>query len=367
MPLWFLLALISGEPAADASRSDPSRSDTVTIAAIGHVVPATDWPPGGRYLPSGDGTHLVAAVAELVRGADVAIANLAAPIASVGAPKAGHNQIENFAFRTPPQYAAVLTALGLDVVQAANNHTLDFGPEADAETLAVLARLGIAHIGRVGEVYRRTVRGIRVAALGFTQPYAPTFQSNRDLPAAGRLVASVAATSDLVLVMIHGGAEGEGSAHVPRGPEYLGGEYRGRLVELARHLVDQGADLVTVVGPHQPRALELYRGRIIDYGLGCFLGYGPFDIRKANGFSLVLEVTLDRGGNLVQGRIVPLIMAHPGVPSPDTYGWGLGLIRRLSRADFPESAPRIGRDGAFELARDASSSRPGASPRSSSK
>ena len=360
MPLWFLLALLAGEPSHEAPRAD-----TVTIAAIGHVVPATDWPPGGRYLPPGDGTQLVAEVADLVRGADVAIANLAAPIAAVGVPKAGHDQVENFAFRTPPAYAAVLTALGLDVVQAANNHTLDFGPDADAETLATLDRLGVAHIGRVGEVYRTTVGGvggIRVAAVGFTQPYAPTFQSNRDIPAAGRIVAEIAAQSDIVIVMIHGGAEGEGSAHVPRGAEYLGNEFRGRLVQLARHLVDQGADLVTVVGPHQPRALELYRGRVIDYGLGCFLGYGPFEIRKSNGYSLVLQVELDRAGNLVQGRIAPLLMSHPGVPRRDIYGWGLGLVRRLSRADFPESAPRIGRDGAFELESASSSSRTAPQP-----
>ena len=60
MPLWFLLALLAGEPSHEAPRAD-----TVTIAAIGHVVPATDWPPGGRYLPPGDGTQLVAEVADL--------------------------------------------------------------------------------------------------------------------------------------------------------------------------------------------------------------------------------------------------------------------------------------------------------------
>ena len=351
MPIWFVFALLASAPppAPPAPVEPPSfprlRHDTVTIAVVGHLVPATDWPSGGRYLPPGDGTELLAPVAGAVREADIALGNLAAPIATVGRPKDGHDLVENFAFRTPPVYAAVLTALGLDVVQAANNHTLDFGPEADAESLANLDRLHIAHVGRVGEVYEKTVHGIRVAVIGFTQPYVPAFQSNRDIPAAGKLVKALKANHELVVVMIHGGAEGLEAGHVPRGAEYLGREYRGRLYDLSHHLVDQGADLVTVVGPHQPRAIEMYRGRVIDYGLGCFFGYGPFELRQANGYSLALQVELDREGQLVHGHVAAFRMDYPGVPSRDLYGWGLALIRRLSRTDFPASAPDFGPTG----------------------
>src|SRR5688572_27252479 len=103
---------------------------TITIAAVGHIMIATEDPTRSDFLPPDDGKDLVTPIAPLLRDADLALGNLAAPISTRGKMKPGVDGQRRFAFRTPPRFAPVLKALGLDVVLAANNHILDFGPDA---------------------------------------------------------------------------------------------------------------------------------------------------------------------------------------------------------------------------------------------
>ena len=60
-------------------------------------------------------------------------------------------------------------------------------------------------------------------------------------------------------------------------------------------------------GPHVPRALEIYKGKLIAYSLGNFLTYGRFNIQGPSGLSYVLMVELDSDtGVFLRGRIVPV-------------------------------------------------------------
>jgi poly-gamma-glutamate capsule biosynthesis protein CapA/YwtB (metallophosphatase superfamily) len=52
-----------------------------------------------------------------------------------------------FHFRAPPAAAGALADLGVDCVALANNHALDFGPDALLDTLEHLRRVGIACVG----------------------------------------------------------------------------------------------------------------------------------------------------------------------------------------------------------------------------
>lgn len=342
-----LFALLLACLASPATHARPKR--TVTIAAVGHVVIGTDYPGAARFLPEGAGEGLIDHVAPLLSTVDFALGNLAAPLSERGTVKPGVDGARLFAFRTPPRYAPVLERLGFDVVLAANNHVLDFGPEAYEDTLALLERLGIGRVGLVDQVYSRTRRGIDVAFIGFTQPYRPDFQTHRDIEVAGERIARLAAEHDVVVVLVHGGGEGKDALHVRRGKEYAGREYRGRIVDFARHAVDQGADLVIGFGAHHPRALEVYRGRLIAYSLGNFLTIGPFDLRAPNYLSAVLQVSLDRHGELHDAQIVPLILRYPGVPSFDHKGRSVDFLRRLSKTDFPESPLDFLPDGSLRV------------------
>lgn len=146
---------------------------------------------------------------------------------------------------------------------------------------------------------------------------------------------------DLVFVSFHGGAEGEDALHVPDGREYFYGEDRGDLRLFARAVIDAGADLVLGHGPHVPRGLEVYEGRLVAFSLGNFATYGRFSLRGSKGVSLVLEAQLDVEGRFVAGWILPVRLINGGFPVQDGDGTSIDLIRELTRADFPETGALV--------------------------
>jgi poly-gamma-glutamate synthesis protein (capsule biosynthesis protein) len=77
--------------------------------------------------------------------ADIALVNLECCISEGGEPwDPGRKP---FHFRAPPRAVETLTAIGVRAVWLANNHALDFGRQALADTLDHLARAGIAVVG----------------------------------------------------------------------------------------------------------------------------------------------------------------------------------------------------------------------------
>lgn len=329
-------ALLGASPSAP-----PAPPETVTIAAVGHIVMGTSYPPGAPALPPDGGVTLFQAARDVLRGADVTFGNLAAPLSDRGETKKKVDGVTCFAFRTPPAYGEWLKDSGFDVVQAANNHIFDFGPDAYEDTLKTLDALGIGHTGRKDEAWYTTVHGIRVGVVGFTQPYHDFFESHHDVAAAAEVIRKVKAKADVVLVGFHGGTEGPQSLHTPRARELLGVEDRGEVVKFAHAAVDAGADLVVGYGPHLPRAMEFYKGKLIDYALGNFVTYGPFNLKGPNGLTLILEATFDRHGTLLEAKAVPFVVPKPGIPLVDAANPTLAHLRKLSKEDFPESYPEI--------------------------
>jgi hypothetical protein len=340
-------------PAPDASAPLPAEP-TVTIVAVGHIVMGTNYPPTHQALPADGGKTLFDTTKAILSAADIAFGNLAAPLSDRGATKKKVDMVNVFAFRTPYSYGRWLKDAGFDVVNAANNHIHDFGPDAYADTLKNLDAQGIGHTGRKDEAWFKEVNGIRVAVVGFTQPYQEFFESHHDIPAAAEVIKRAKAKADVVVVGFHGGTEGWESLHTPRKMEYLGpDEPRGEVVKLSRALIDAGADMVVGFGPHLPRAMEIYKGKPIDYSLGNFLTYGPFNLKGNCGLSLILQVKLNKKGEVLETKIIPLVVKKPGIPELDPDKATLIHLRELSKQDFPESYPEIDDDGIVTAHKDA--------------
>lgn len=112
------------------------------------------------------------------------------------------------------------------------------------------------------------------------------------------------------------------------------GEYRGNLVEFSHSLIDAGADLVIGHGPHLVRAMELYKGRLIAYSLGNFMGYRALSSRGIVGYSLVLEVEVDSQGKFVKGKILPLQLDSASIPEYDPEKKTIDLMKNLRKKIF---------------------------------
>ncbi|PSQ77036.1 MAG: capsular biosynthesis protein [Bacteroidetes bacterium QH_8_67_23] len=329
----FLLVLALAVAPAHAQQQGAGEPAALRIRAAGDVMLGTDF-PSQKHLPPDSAANILSAVAPLLQNADLTFVNLEGPIAdrttSTGKCDPGENC---YAFRTPPRYARFLSGAGVDVVSLANNHAADFGREGQRQTIRTLEEHGIAWSGPPGTTATLEAGGRRVGLVAFHTARSGNYLNDHD--AAAALVDSLARTVDVTLVSFHGGAEGSDALHVPDTMETFYGEQRGHLRAFARRVVDAGADLVLGHGPHVPRGMEIYRGRLVAYSLGNFATYGRFNLSGPLGLGMVLEAELGPAGRFLGGRLLPTRQLGEGVPVPDRRGEAVRLVRRLSRADFP--------------------------------
>jgi poly-gamma-glutamate capsule biosynthesis protein CapA/YwtB (metallophosphatase superfamily) len=248
-----LLGKVLVRPVRIAAVGDVTFGDRVAeaIAARG---PAYPWESAGRIL----------------RGADVATANLEGVVSTRGTPV----QDKEFHFRGPPSaMSAARRAAGLDVMTVANNHTLDFGRVAFLDTLRIARRNGISTVGGGADLAaaRRPViverGGMRIAFLAYSDVRPDGFTAARSL--AGTAPAEVAAIradvlsarrrADVVLVWIHWGEEKARSANA-----------RQRL--FASVALNAGAHVVLGSHPHMLQAVvRPTRRALVAWSLGNFV------------------------------------------------------------------------------------------------
>lgn len=244
----------------------------------------------GADYPWGD-------TAAVLRTADLTIANLECVLAAGGEPEAG----KVFHFRSDPKNVASLRTAGIGMVSLANNHVLDYGTGAFREMLPALDSAGVLHAGagldhdgaRLPAV--RRVSGTAVGLIAFTdnQPdweadhgpgvfYVPAVSSDRRVAELLELVQRTKARVELLIVSAHWGPNW-GSGAPP--------EHR----ELARALIEAGADVVYGHSPHIFRGVELFRNRPIIYSAGDFVDDYAVDPLERNDQSFIFMLSTDKG------------------------------------------------------------------------
>jgi poly-gamma-glutamate capsule biosynthesis protein CapA/YwtB (metallophosphatase superfamily) len=331
------------ESAASESTA-PVAAGTLTVAAVGDIMLGTDFPK--NILPDDDGVGFLADVTPILAAADVTFGNLEGVLMDGGEPvKQCKDRSVCHLFRTPTRYAQYLAAAGFDVMSLANNHAHDFGEEGRSAGMQALESAGIRHSGREGDVASWEVGGRRIALIAF----APNIGAHalNDYAHAAELVADLATRHDLVLVSFHGGAEGEDAARLPFAEETYHGEPRGNVVTFAHAVIDAGADLVLGHGPHVPRALEVYRERLIAYSLGNFATYYGISVEGTKGLAPILVAQLDGSGRLIRGRIESMVQVRPGGPRPDPARGALQMMRAQTEESFGSGELVFAEDGGF--------------------
>ena len=319
-----------------SSTPPPAPRRGITIAAVGDTMLGST-----PVLPPDPAAYLAPVRGALRAG--LVFGNLEGTLTDRTAGKCGAGSTACFAFRAPPTFARALRAAGFDVLSDANNHSYDFGPGGQSDTVAALHAAGIAQTGLPGEITVVHRGGLRVAFVAFA-PYSDT-ASLLDLDGARRLVARAARSADIVVCAMHAGAEGTAAQHLTGGEETYAGEDRGDPERFARAAVDAGADLVLGSGPHVLRGMEVYRGRLIAYSLGNFAGYHNFGLDGVLADSVILRVRLTAAGAFAGGRLVSVRLVDAGRPAIDPAGTGARLVAELSRADLGGRAVRIDPDG----------------------
>ena len=288
------------------------------LSVLAHAEPLRLVFVGDVMLDEGPGKVIVAGRDPLapfsaaLADADFRIANLECPVATTGRPL----PTKIYTFRANPDAVRVLKGR-VDAVSVANNHSGDYGRAAFLETLSVLDGAGIRHFGGGRNLTEAHAplwiekNDLRIAVLGYNEFLPRSFEAGADYPGVAwsedsQVLADIraarAAGADVVIPFMHWGWEYES------GP----GE---RQRQLARMMIDAGADAVVGGHPHVTQGAEIYRGRPIIYSLGNFVFDGFEAAEARTGWLLRLEV--DRRG-VSSWRTLVAHMDAEGTPYPES-------------------------------------------------
>jgi poly-gamma-glutamate capsule biosynthesis protein CapA/YwtB (metallophosphatase superfamily) len=264
-----------------------------------------------------DGEDPLAAIAERLRAADVVIVNLETPVGAVHDPADKH-----FVFRADRALLERLAEAGVGVVNLANNHALDHGPDGLAETLAHAANLGLAVVGAgpdedaAWEPAVLEAAGRTVAVLGMSEVIPDEgwiagdgwgVASALDHDRAAEAVRAAAQVADHVVVSVHWGNEYDECPSVVQ-------------TELARRLLEAGADVVAGHHPHVVQGFEEREGGAVAYSLGNLLFYAATEETRD---AVLLRSTFGAGG-IAEHALEPVVIDDRGRPRPADAGTETG-------------------------------------------
>lgn len=300
-------------------------------------------------------------ISQHTKGADIGICNLEGILTDSVRGK----RSTELTFSGLPEFADSLIEAGFNVINVANNHSLEHGPELFKETVSHLKNAGIAVCGlrnRATDYWSDPVilrkKGQIIGILGYNWVGVDKFKGADDLIAQSRdslvnytwirnrnpderrkkrngtwnskLIRDIRKLRkevDFLILSAHWGYE---FVHMP--------PYN--LILEARSFIDAGADLIIGHHPHVIQGMEEFREKHIFYSLGNFI----FDMnRKKSRLSCLLNYYIE---NSISRRFqfVPVVINDEFQPE-EAIGRDATFIRSL----FSESCRAIVSPEGFEF------------------
>ena len=288
--------------------------------------------PNAHLFEAADTTALLGEeLRDILASADYRIFNLEVPLSDIREPilKTGPNLSASAAC------VAGYKAMGIDLLCLANNHTLDQGKAAFADTVRVLDEAGIAHVG--GGLTEEEVRaphvfelgGVKFGVINFCEHEFSWF-ADYGIGANGfdplyslDEVSSLKEKCDYVIALYHGGRE-----HY----RYPSPELR----RICRRIAEKGADLVICQHTHCVGAGEMWAGSEIIYGQGnmIFTKEGVADCWDT---SFIVKLTVEDGK--VRAKYIPIERTELGTKlssDPSILGGFEERSREIKEEGFVE-------------------------------
>jgi capsule synthesis protein PGA_cap len=294
-----------GAAAAAPTTPTPPPREKIVIHGTGDVSLDPDYIPAFRSNGYG---WAWSGLNGLFRDDDLTLINHECPSTDIVAPIP-----KTFSFRCDPAALPVAKRFGVDVVNLANNHGYDQGPDALLDSIRNVERAGLVAIGAGKNAEEADapryveVNGWRIGIVGVGEVLDPIDQVatadkpgtsvGHDFPRALVAIREAEANADLVIVVIHWGVE-------------LDTQPRDYQIDEAHRMVDAGADMIFGHHAHRLQPMDSYEGRPIFYGLGNFV-WPNFSV--AGSTTAVAEVVVFPNGR-IHGRLLPAFIESPGHP-----------------------------------------------------
>ena len=255
----------------------------------------------------------------IMLGVGCRIINLECVISSRG--EEWHPTSKSFHFRAGPRAVEFLQAAKIDGVAMANNHVLDYGPDALLDCLTLLDRAGIKRAGAgatlndtlLPALFASPEGNVALVALTDNEPEWEAADSkvgvnytaydDRGLvePYRSRVAQMLVRAREHAQVVIVG-------AHI--GPNW--GPPSHAIQVLAHELIDMGADLYWGHSNHTPQGVELYRGKAILYSTGDFIDDYWVDKEERNDLTFLFLIEVE-GDRIARIRLYPACIENLGI------------------------------------------------------
>ncbi|MED1954065.1 CapA family protein [Brevibacillus centrosporus] len=302
----------------------PKEDEAITVAFAGDIM--LDKSVGVQIGRNGVDYPFLKTAAFL-KQADLTIGNLETSVST-----RGQAQQKEYTYRSKPQTLQGLVNAGFDVVNLANNHSLDYGMDALFDTMEHLKKYQLGYVGggkneaEAFAPYIRTIKGKRVAVIGLSHvlPNRQWF-AGKNKPGLAHAysyepmlsyVKKAVAQSDITIVVMHWNLEYK---------DYPEPYAR----EVARKLIDSGVDAVLGSHSHSVMGVEYYKNVPIYYSVGNFVFTTSYNPKGRE--AMMVELTF--GEKDTTSKVIPVKIAN-GQPAPMDAANRKKMIDKLNRLSF---------------------------------
>ncbi len=232
-------------------------------------------------------------------------------------------------YNSPKELGETLKNIGIDVVNTANNHSLDYGPEGVHSTISYLNTLGIDTTGtystekKANEILIKNVKGIKLAFLSYTEDYKNYANQIEENKYVINLIDKEKMKSDIQK------AKDEGAdyvfVHMHWGNLTSTVQNKSQK-EIADFLFESGADFVlgshpASLQPMETRTTTDNRNIFISYSTGNFISASKYDYSN---IEMILNIEISKSGttgetHLTKVTYTPVFLLDKGENSEDRF------------------------------------------------
>jgi len=276
--------------------------NNIILTAVGDVFPANLSYHRGKGIIScfnkHNGSPWKEVFLEVFGNSDIGLINLEAPIL----PKAQFN--DNLTFAGNENFITFLKYCGINVVNIANNHILEYGEHGFKHTIEILQNNRMNIIGRYNNpIFNYYKDDLKISIASFNainDIINPQLYQDYNVDTVLEYIDKMK-DSDFKILVFHWGNE---YINIPTYEQ----------IEHAKLFIDSGADIIIGHHPHVIQPIMEYKNGIICYSLGNFL----FDMtyRKNVQVGLTVKFLLEKGhkpiyqvkGIYINKNFTPIIM-----------------------------------------------------------
>jgi len=259
---------------------------TITLITTGDIIPARTV--NYKMTIYNDFTHPFLKTADFLRSADITLINLESPLIK-NCPVVN----EGMVFCGSQRFIDGLLLADIDVVNLANNHTLNYGIDGIKQTINLLKNNNILISGYpLNNLTMKQCSNVTIGFLGWN--FLEEFDEKKVL----ETIKDAKKQVDLLIVSAHWGAE-----YQPYPAEWQR--------KLAYIMIDAGADLIAGNHPHWTQPLEIYKDKIIIYAHGNFIFDQEWSLETKTGY-IAKIVFLQR--RIVDVQLFPVFISDYSQP-----------------------------------------------------